>query len=296
MLAFRINYDASAPGGLGTTTQLLQGGFWVAHSGRLVWDYDGLPAVPGDPFAYRRRSLNDLGAGFGEATAGDLKYDPGTGTWVYVFSGGAELYAQRTTSLASGKWALPKLIDTTTIKNLYALHFGYRYYPGLWYGTLGSRTGLYLFTPVPETPRCAPFFTGLRIVAANLEERTESTLSNRFHPVLPCRAFDTRLGGFAPAMSALTRRIVQIGGVCGVPTTARAVALNITDIASTSDGNLALYPGSGGGVLSSTINHKPGNTRANNSIMGLESGFLSVYNDQLTGRTDVVIDVVGYFE
>lgn len=121
----------------------------------------------------------------------------------------------------------------------------------------------------------------------------------RFYTVTPCRAADTRdppgpFGG--PAMAPGQDRSFTIGGRCGVPPTARAVALNVTVAGPTAQGHLRIYPGS---VLplTSAINYRAGQVRANNAIVGLSGGgSLTVRADQATGSVHVLIDVTGYFE
>lgn len=123
-----------------------------------------------------------------------------------------------------------------------------------------------------------------------------------FHTLTPCRVVDTRLDGgpwTGPALQAGEIRTFPMHGRCGIPATARSLALNVTVTVPSAPGNLRLYPGHEALPLASTINFGPGQTRANNALTRLSSngsGHLSVKNDQATGSVHLLIDVTGYFE
>jgi hypothetical protein len=119
-----------------------------------------------------------------------------------------------------------------------------------------------------------------------------------FHVITPCRVVDTRnatgpYGG--PPLSAGAARAFAIAGQCGVPADASAVVLNVTATNPTSTGSLTLYPGTGIVPGTTTISFAAGKTRANNATMALIDGFLSVFDHQETGTTDVILDVSGYY-
>jgi hypothetical protein len=119
-----------------------------------------------------------------------------------------------------------------------------------------------------------------------------------FHTITPCRVVDTRnaagpYGG--PALSAGAARAFAIAGQCGVPADASAVALNITVVNPSSAGSLTLYPGTGIVPGATTISFVAGRTRANNATVALIDGFLSVFDHQESGTTDVIIDMSGYY-
>ncbi len=119
-----------------------------------------------------------------------------------------------------------------------------------------------------------------------------------FHTVTPCRVVDTRnatgpYGG--PALWAGAARAFAIAGQCGVPADASAVALNITVVSPSSAGSLTLYPGTGIVPGATTISFAAGRTRANNATLSLIDGFLSVFDQQENGTTDVIVDVSGYY-
>jgi large repetitive protein len=124
----------------------------------------------------------------------------------------------------------------------------------------------------------------------------------RFHAIAPCRLADTRLpdgpsGG--PSLPANTSRDFPVGGSCGIPADARAVAVNVTTVGQTEAGNLRLYPAGAPAPLASAINFAALRPRANSALVraGL-SGRVAVRCDMAagsTGRTHVVLDAFGYF-
>jgi len=121
-----------------------------------------------------------------------------------------------------------------------------------------------------------------------------------FYTLTPCRVLDTRnpagpLGG--PALGAGATRTFTIGGACGVPVGARAIAFNVTVTAPTGNGNVRVYPGGTTQPLVSTINYGAGQTRANNGIVPLGvAGEIAVLCSQASGSADFILDVTGYFE
>ena len=124
-----------------------------------------------------------------------------------------------------------------------------------------------------------------------------------YYALTPCRAADTRgpdgtSGG--PALGANTTRTFPVTGLCAVPPTAAAVALNVTVVRETDFGDLRLYPAGGSVPNSSTINFAVNKVRANNAIISLGSGGqITVQCDMppgSTGQTHFLFDVYGYFQ
>lgn len=117
-----------------------------------------------------------------------------------------------------------------------------------------------------------------------------------FYSLSPCRVVDTR-GAQGPALAALRTRDFPVTGVCGVPTTAVAVALNVTVTQATSLGHLRVFPSATPLPLPSTLHYARGETRANNAVVAVGSnGSLAVYCGQATGTAHLILDVAGYFE
>jgi hypothetical protein len=127
-------------------------------------------------------------------------------------------------------------------------------------------------------------------------------LGPRFYTVNPCRVVDTRettgvpFGG--PPLDAQSSRVFALAGHCNVPSTAKAVSLNITVTQPGGAGNLRLFPGGLSLPLVSTLNYLAGQTRANNEVIPLNArGEIAAFPDQAAGTTvQVIIDVNGYFE
>jgi hypothetical protein len=100
-----------------------------------------------------------------------------------------------------------------------------------------------------------------------------------------------------PALAAKTDRTFVIGGVCGIPPTAKAASFNFTITSPTNAGDLRVFPAGGGLPLVSTLNWSAGQTRANNAVIALgPSADLTVHPDQPAGTVHLVIDVNGYFQ
>jgi len=121
-----------------------------------------------------------------------------------------------------------------------------------------------------------------------------------FYTLDACRLFDTRRPEDGPALTAGLATIVEINGACGIPITARALAVNVTVIEASALGYLTLYPGDGLPPVASTLNFLAGVTRANNALVRLApsgNGTLAIRPMINGGGTvHVIIDVVGFFE
>jgi hypothetical protein len=120
-----------------------------------------------------------------------------------------------------------------------------------------------------------------------------------FYSLTPCRLLDTRnaTGPFGgPALAAgETRAFAVPQGACGVPADASAVAINVTVTGPAAAGALTLFPGSGVAPVTTTISFAAGKTRANNALMALADGLLSITDRQEAGSVHVIVDVSGYF-
>src|SRR5512135_2345084 len=124
----------------------------------------------------------------------------------------------------------------------------------------------------------------------------------QFYSLAPCRLIDTRnptgpLGGPALLPAPSPDRPFATAGVCGIPSDAQAVSLNVTVTNVQAGGTLLLYRGDGAPSLASSINFRPGVTRANNGLTQLAldgSGTFRVQNAS-AGTVDLVVDVNGYF-
>ncbi len=118
----------------------------------------------------------------------------------------------------------------------------------------------------------------------------------------PCRLADTRDPldpSFGPVL-ANTTRLFPVTGVpsCAVPTSAKAIQLNVTVVEATGPGNLAFFPARATSPLVSTINFPLSDARANNAVVTLGSGGQVAVQCNMPGggSAQVIIDVFGYFE
>lgn len=125
-------------------------------------------------------------------------------------------------------------------------------------------------------------------------------LPNAFFTVPACRLADTRnapgpSGG--PVLAANSVRAFPVSGVCQIPASATAVAVNLAVFLPTDIGDLRVYPSGGAVPPASSINFRPGIIRANNAIVTLGTGGqISVECDMPSGETHFFLDVVGYFQ
>jgi hypothetical protein len=184
--AFRFGYNPAHPFGFGSNPEIFLDGAWVAHSGRLVWDYDGQPPVGTDPMLYIAHSMRASWRENNPSSIGrgDLKQNPDTGVWYHLSTFGGKWYMQWNTRLDMDNWSTPVEINTASVNAYYPPQCrltldgnspieNIAYDPGLWYGTLGGWTGWWMFQPVhavPSNVQGSPptCFTGLGIVVTKL--------------------------------------------------------------------------------------------------------------------------------
>ena len=121
-----------------------------------------------------------------------------------------------------------------------------------------------------------------------------------FHAASPARITDTRAGSGFPNAGATpgTNGVVQVHvlGAGPVPSGGvSAVALNVTAVTPTNSGFLTVYPNDATTrPTASNINFVAGEVVPNRVIVKVPTdGIVDVYN--LAGSTDVVVDVVGWF-
>jgi hypothetical protein len=166
------------------------------------------------------------------------------------------------------------------------------------------------FTPIPtETPTITDTPTATATPSRTSTPTATFTPTRTPTPPPPaayfalatgCRAVDTRgapgpYGG--PALVANGDRTFVLAGQCGIPVDASAVAVNVTITQPTAAGDLRIVPAGGSLPLVSTLNWRPGQTRANNAIALLGAGgAITVHVDQAGGTVQLVVDVPGYFK
>jgi predicted outer membrane repeat protein len=131
-----------------------------------------------------------------------------------------------------------------------------------------------------------------------VEIEVPSTPTN-FFTTSPCRVVDTRVAsgptGGAPLTCGVDEVFTVTGGACGIPASAKAVAINVTVARPSAGGNLNVFPASPYAPLTSIVNYSAGQTRANNAVVLLNAGQVAVHCGP-SGTAHVVIDVNGYFQ
>jgi hypothetical protein len=124
-----------------------------------------------------------------------------------------------------------------------------------------------------------------------------------FYTLTPCRIADTRgptgaSGG--PGLAANTIRTFPVAGLCGIPSSATAIAFDVTVVDETDLGHLRIYPAGEPIPSAATLNFSALRTRANNAVipLGRAGGVsvLCVMPPASTGRTHFVLDATGYFQ
>jgi hypothetical protein len=119
-----------------------------------------------------------------------------------------------------------------------------------------------------------------------------------FYTLPPCRLVDTRQPADAPSLTSGEVRALDLAGRCGIPSTARALSLNVTAFVPTGNGNFRFGPGGETVPPASTVNFQAGVVRANNAILMISAdGVLNVSPSVAGGGTvDLLLDVNGWFD
>jgi hypothetical protein len=124
----------------------------------------------------------------------------------------------------------------------------------------------------------------------------------KLYTVTPCRVLDTRnangpFGG--PPLPPGGQRVITVAGRCGIPATAKAVAVNVTVVGAPQTGLVVFFPGNAQVPNTSTLSFSTGQTRANNAVLMLASsgtGTLAVKNTTSSLPLQLILDVSGYFQ
>jgi uncharacterized repeat protein (TIGR01451 family) len=119
----------------------------------------------------------------------------------------------------------------------------------------------------------------------------------QYFAVPPCRVVDTR--ATQTPLAANTTRAFTLGGSCGIPPDARAVAGNLVAVNPGDRGDLRAFPAGQPLPPASVLNFAAGRTRANNAALALGAGGqVEVRCDMPAGSTastHLVVDVYGYW-
>jgi hypothetical protein len=113
-----------------------------------------------------------------------------------------------------------------------------------------------------------------------------------FYPLTPCRVLDTRVT--SSPLAAGESRAYSLFGNCQIPATAKALALNATEVPrSVPFGYLTLWPDGVSRPEVSTLNAVTGAIAANAAVVPLSAGGgVRVF---VSDPADVILDVNGYF-
>ncbi len=117
-----------------------------------------------------------------------------------------------------------------------------------------------------------------------------------FHPVTPTRILDTRVPGAPfPAVYNGAPGHLPVAGANNIPATATGVVMNVTATGGTAPSFLTVWPTGDTRPVASNLNFGPGQTIANLVTVPIGTdGKVDIANT--AGYTDVIADVVGYFD
>jgi ELWxxDGT repeat protein len=118
-----------------------------------------------------------------------------------------------------------------------------------------------------------------------------------FYTLEPCRLIDTR-STTAPLLFGVPRTFAAAGS-CGIPPTAKALAVNVTLTAATSPCELELYAAGAPDPGINSASCSPQTARATNSLVQLAAGGFTALLNSTTGANGgayLIVDVSGWFE
>lgn len=144
-------------------------------------------------------------------------------------------------------------------------------------------------------PRVFPATLGLLFLLTSATRASAQAM--QFYSLAPCRAFDSRPGSPLPVATVVP---VLMRGVCGVPSDAKVVAVNVTAITPTCSGYLTLWPTGGAFPLYSNLNMNAGEQAIANSAVAplgpaAPSDLSVAYGSGGGCFVHVAIDLTGYF-
>jgi len=246
----------------------------VEDAFRLYLDYDGFGArIAGSSVGATSANVDQVGSYA-------VKSADGTRLWVLLFNKDSAPHPA-TVSLHTGSFPQPAAL--------------YRFAPTRPLASAGTVTpagGQFALT--------LPARSATLLVADGMAPPPEAS----FYTLPPCRVLDTRspLGDFGgPALTAGMQRSFNFAGRCGVPATARAVAINATVVGATRGGYLTAFPAGGALPATSVISFAAGAVRANNAVLAVSpdgNAALTFFAGLSSSPASVnlVVDVTGYFE
>jgi hypothetical protein len=133
---------------------------------------------------------------------------------------------------------------------------------------------------------------GRPIAAAGSLLSQGSVPTTQLKSLEPCRLFDGRQTPDFGRIDANNRQL-EVAGRCGVPATARAVAISMVATGTTAAGFVTVYPHGSPRPEASNLNFVTGNTVANSAVVKLgDSGSIDVY---VSAQADIIVDVTAAF-
>jgi hypothetical protein len=180
---------------------------------------------------------------------------------------------------------------------------------GLGHSCGDSRSGPCITTTLNEAVMRAIAHNDGRGAALNSDDRGAAfylygtPTPTDFFTITPCRLVDTRNpdgphGG--PILFTSQKRTFLAAGQCGIPSTVVALSVNVTAVAPSSGGNLALFPAGWLQPNTSVVHFSTGQTRASSAMLFLsgapERAFTVVAAGNFSETVHLVVDVNGYFE
>lgn len=124
------------------------------------------------------------------------------------------------------------------------------------------------------------------------EEPGPPPATTRLHPLTPCRLLDTRRLRDHP-LGPGEGLPLAVGGRCGVPSDARAVAITVTSVRASADTAVVVWPAGRSQPPTSNLNARRGEVRANSAIVQVGwGGYLQTWT---SGGGHLLIDVTAAF-
>jgi subtilisin family serine protease len=124
----------------------------------------------------------------------------------------------------------------------------------------------------------------------------------RMTALAPCRMFDSRTmpgpdGGAPRKLEGGVERVIPATGVCGIPTTARAVAGILTVVGPSQASFISLFPGDSIRPLAAAMTFTGGQVLSNNAMVKLADNDTGTMRAFLAnGTADFVFDATAYFQ
>lgn len=152
------------------------------------------------------------------------------------------------------------------------------------------------FVPLLQGNLClySPVGTEIIIDINGYFRAAPSATSSGFVPVTPTRLYDTRQADIASLEPGVPRVITVENVAGGAPSSANAVAVNLTVVAPSDYGFIRAYPCDQTGTSEvSNVNFEPLENRANSAIVPTSAaGTICVVSN---APTELLVDIAGYF-